>query len=65
MLQIAKADTDGSVLLSWSQGATGMRLEQTSSLVNPDWQNVDGADVTNRLEMIVGNGSAFFRLVSP
>lgn len=53
----------GEVVLSWPGAATGMKLQRTPSLTNPDWQFVAGADVTNQMALAVGNTNSFFRLV--
>jgi hypothetical protein len=62
-LQIAPAVETGKVVVSWASGATGMLLQRTPSLTNPDWQPVVESYTTNRLTLPVGTGNAFFRLV--
>jgi hypothetical protein len=63
-LQIAPSDIGGA-LLSWDTGAVGMRLEQTSSLENPDWQTVSGSTMTNQWTWPPGTNNTFFRLAEP
>jgi hypothetical protein len=62
-LQIARSG-QSNVMLSWATGATGMRLEQSQSLINSNWQTVVGSQATNRISMPIGTGS-YFRLVEP
>jgi len=64
-LRIAPAAQPGQVLVSWAREATGLRLERTPNLANPDWQFVAGSDLTNQMILPVGPGSAFFRLKEP
>jgi hypothetical protein len=42
-----------------------MVLKQSSSLTNPDWQTVTGSDTTNRVELTIETGNAYFRLEEP
>ena len=64
-LHIAPSVQNGNVVVSWANGATGMRLQRTASLTNPDWQIVSGSDTTNQVTLPIGRGNAFFRLVEP
>lgn len=64
-LQAAPALSSGRVEVAWANGAKGMRLQQTSSLTNPDWQPVTGSEATNRITFPVTGNSAFFRMVEP
>lgn len=64
-LKIARAAAPGTVELAWGAGATGMQLQRASQLVNPDWQLVPGAEMTNRVFLATENSSEFFRLVEP
>ncbi|NOS71172.1 MAG: hypothetical protein HOP33_14730 [Verrucomicrobia bacterium] len=64
-LQIAPSVSGGSVLVSWSSGATGMKLQRTPSLTSPDWQVIAGSDSTNHVTWPIGSGNAFFRLAEP
>jgi hypothetical protein len=62
-LQIAPAVENGMVVVSWASGATGMLLQRTPSLTSPDWQVVDGSGITNKMTLLAGTASAFFRLI--
>ena len=61
-LRILPAAQSGQVLLAWDAGATGMALERTTSLSQPDWQFVPLSTTTNQLTLPAGPASAFFRL---
>lgn len=64
-LQIAPAAQPGQVLVSWASDATGLILERTTSLTNPDWQAVTGSETTNRVVWPISASEAYFRLVEP
>ncbi|HNQ72879.1 MAG TPA: hypothetical protein PKN95_04655 [Verrucomicrobiota bacterium] len=64
-LQIAPSLQDHHVVLSWDSGARGMVLKQTLTLTDPDWQVVNGSQITNRIELPATAASAFFRLEEP
>lgn len=64
-LQIAPSIQANHVVLSWDSGAQGMVLKQTLNLADPDWQIVDGSQITNRIELPATAASAFFRLEEP
>jgi hypothetical protein len=49
--------------LSWPANVTGYRLECTSSLSNPDWQEV--ASVANCATVPISGIARFYRLISP
>jgi len=53
--------------LGWNEAARGMKLQQSSSLANPVWQDVPGSTLTNQalMPVIHGSGAGFFRLVKP
>jgi len=53
-----------SLTLSWNGGA-GIKLQKTSSLTNPDWQEVAGSDGVSQLELPRDEAAAFFRLIQP
>jgi hypothetical protein len=55
----------GSLTVAWASGATGMNLQRSPSLTNPDWQFVSGSDTTNQMSLAIGSDNAFFRLVEP
>jgi hypothetical protein len=48
--------------LSWL-GAPGIRLQRASSLSNPDWQDVPGAEGVSRLLLPPPDRPTFFRLL--
>jgi hypothetical protein len=62
-LQIMPTVQNGNVTVAWASGATGLKLQRTPRLTNPDWQFVSGSDTTNLVSLRVGNDDAFFRLV--
>ena len=64
-LQMTRITSDNSAVLSWTNTAVGMILQQASGLANPSWQTVPGSDTTNRVTVPIGSGSAFFRLIEP
>jgi hypothetical protein len=49
----------------WFDSLTGMQLQAAPSLSNPVWTNVPFAAGTNCVELPLGNGRGFFRLVQP
>jgi hypothetical protein len=50
--------------LSWTGGA-GIKLQQTTSLTIPNWQDVAGSDGVSSLELPRDAAAAFFRLIQP
>ncbi len=50
--------------LTWL-GAPGIRLQRTSSLSNPEWEDIPNTEGMNRLQWMDTNTTAFFRLVRP
>src|SRR5512144_2833678 len=48
--------------LSWV-GGPGIRLQQTTSLVNPGWQDLPDSEGQSSLELPTAEAMAFFRLV--
>jgi hypothetical protein len=63
-LQIARTNSIN-VVVSWANGAVGMRLQQTPNLTNPNWQLVAGSDTTNRVILPAASTNFFFRLAEP
>ena len=61
-LGIVPAAQSGQVWLSWAPGATGMALEQTTNLSEPNWQLVPNSTTTNQMIIPAGSAQAFFRL---
>jgi len=49
---------------SWS-GSPYMKLQKTTSLMNPDWQDVAGSHGVSSMDLPATDRSAFFRLVKP
>ena len=52
------------IVLNWND-LPGLRLQSTPSLTNPDWRNVPGSVGTNQMQLPLGGGHEFFRLVQP
>jgi len=50
--------------LSWD-GATGLRLQRTSSLAHPVWTDIPDSDGRSNATLRIGDGSEFFRLMKP
>ena len=50
--------------LSWN-GGPGIKLQKTTTLTNPNWQDVDGSDGVSSINVPMSGGSEFFRLVKP
>ncbi len=53
---------DSRLRLSWLR-APGVRLQQTTSLANPNWQDLPDSDGQSSLELPMTERMAFFRLV--
>jgi hypothetical protein len=53
------------VRLCWFDTLAGMQLQAAASLINPMWTNVPFAPGTNRIELPLGSGPAFFQLLTP
>ena len=60
-LKVARGSANDCVL-TWSSGATGMKLQRSASVQSPVWEDVAGSQSTNRVYWPVGGGAAFFRL---
>lgn len=54
----------GRLTIRWN-GGPGIKLQQTPSLKNPDWQEVPGSDGASLLELPCAARAVFFRLVKP
>jgi hypothetical protein len=54
----------GTLILTWGD-ATDFVLQRTISLADPDWSDVPGSHGQSGIELPMGNGSEFFRLVRP
>jgi len=51
--------------LQWNIPARGMKLQRTTSLANPDWQDLVGSEGSESAEFPLWSGQEFFRLVNP
>jgi len=56
--------TADKIVLNWND-LPGLRLQSTPSLTNPDWTDVPGSVGTNQMQLALGAGHQFFRLVQP
>jgi sugar lactone lactonase YvrE len=64
-LRLKSPILNGSVLtLSWN-GGPGIKLQKTTNLANPDWQDVPGSEGVSQIELPCAEAAAFFRLVKP
>jgi len=52
------------LVLKW-RGAPGMKLQRTDLLIIHDWTDVLGSEGQSEVELPLGSGPEFFRLVSP
>jgi len=50
------------LVLEWNEPATGMTLQGTADLANPNWQDVPESSATNRAALLIRNNSKFYRL---
>ena len=53
---------NGEFTIQWNEPAKGMKLQRTTSLANPDWQDLLGSENTNAVFLRIWGGSEFFRL---
>jgi len=51
-----------SLTLSWS-GGPGIKLQKTTSLTNPNWQDVMGSDGASSIALPCDGAAGFFRLI--
>jgi hypothetical protein len=56
---------NGRLNLQWNDPAKGMKLQRTTSLTNPMWQELIGSESTNAVALLLWGGSEFFRLIKP
>jgi len=61
--KLAIVRTGNGIRLGWPANAAGYRLESTTSLSSPDWQEV--SSVANTADVVVDGQPRFFRLVNP
>jgi hypothetical protein len=50
--------------LSWN-GGPGIKLQKTTSLTVPNWQDVPDSDSVSQIELPRDAAAAFFRLIQP
>lgn len=55
---------DDTARLAWD-GGPGIKLQRSSTLVSPSWSDVEGSEGLSAMDMPLGNGRGFFRLVIP
>ncbi len=49
---------------NWT-GGVGIKLQKTTSLTNPNWQDVAGSDGSSSASETIGAGNVFYRLIKP
>lgn len=54
----------GNVSISWN-GAAGTKLQKTTSLTSPNWQDVPGSNGASNALQSAATGEAYYRLVRP
>jgi len=54
----------GNVSISWS-GAAGTKLQKSTSLTSPNWQDVPGSNGASSVSEPASSAAAFYRLVRP
>jgi hypothetical protein len=64
VLLYAPVVSGDSVTISWN-GGPGVKLQKTSSLANPDWQDVAGSDGVSQIILPRNEAATFFRLIQP
>jgi fibronectin type 3 domain-containing protein len=57
--------SNGELQFSWPGDHIGWRLQMTTNLAVPDWQDIAGSEESNFFSISPTNGNAFFRLVYP
>jgi len=57
--------TPSDLRLEWPVTALGSKLQRTTSLQNPLWQDVPGSETATSVTVPVANAAEFFRLVKP
>jgi hypothetical protein len=50
------------VTISW-EGTAGVRLQKSTSLTNPDWQDVSGSDGASSVNDAISDPEAYYRLI--
>jgi hypothetical protein len=56
--------SNSNVIISWP-GDPSIRLQRTTNLSNPDWQDVPGTTGADSAALPATNAAAFFRLLAP
>jgi hypothetical protein len=51
--------------LQWNEPARGMKLQRATSLINPDWQDMQGSEEMSGVELPLWGGQEYFRLLKP
>jgi hypothetical protein len=54
----------GNMSISWI-GAAGTKLQKSTSLSSPDWQDVPGSNGASNVAQPAAGGQAYYRLVRP
>lgn len=57
--------TSSNLALRWNTPAAGMKLQRSSSIVNPTWQDVPGSAGVNTLDLPILERIEFYRLIRP
>ncbi len=65
LLRLSVALRPSGLRLEWPATALGAKLQRTSSLTNPAWQNVPGSETAITVTLPLGDLMEFFRLVRP
>jgi hypothetical protein len=53
---------NGKLNLQWNEPARGMTLQRSTSLENPDWQDMQGSQTMTSVELQLWGGPEYFRL---
>jgi hypothetical protein len=62
--QINVSLSGNNLSFNWT-GGVGIKLQKTTSLTNPNWQDVAGSDGSSSASEAIGAGNAFYRLIKP
>ncbi len=64
-VKISSVSASGnSLTLAWS-GAAGLKLQKSTSLTSPNWQDVAGSDGKSSVTETISGETAFYRLIKP
>lgn len=61
-LRLATEQKGETLVLSWPEGF-GIRLQKTTDLSNPDWQDIPGTDAMSQISIMMEEQHAFIRAV--